>query len=200
MAKTLSYLYRELKSYVQLAGGIRTYLRTPPLKDPEALVRGQVERREAIFLNSLKQVVFDHPAHPYRWMFEEAKCTQEDFAQIVAKDGLDSALEQIRGAGVYLSQDEYKGRTPILRGRREIAASPESFRNPLAHGTIRVSSSGSRGKSSVTFRSPAFLLETEAMHEIVTREFELGNQAQLVLRSTLPSLLGIQTCAVGIRK
>ena len=151
-------------------------------------------------MNNLQQVVFDRPAHPYRQMFQLAGCTHQDLAGLIARNGLESALRKIRDEGVYLSQAEFKGTKPIVRAGREVAAPYGSFANPLAGGTIRTVSSGSRGKPAATHRSPAFLRDEEALHDVVTREFGLNARSQFVLRSTLPSLLGLQTCAFGARQ
>ena len=133
-------------------------------------------------------------------MFHLAQCSHQDLADLIKRDGLEAALGQLRAAGVSLSQDEFKGTTPIVRQGREIPASPESFRNPLAHGTMQHVTSGSRGRATQSFRSSKFLLHQEAMHELVVREFGLEDRAQVVLRSTLPSALGLQTCAISARK
>jgi len=133
-------------------------------------------------------------------MFEAAGCTRDDLARLIAKDGLESALAQIRAAGVYLSQDEFKGTAPIVRGGREIPAPYGSFANPLANGTMQTVSSGSRSKPVPTHRSPSFLQDNEAMHDIVSLEFNLQDHSQIVLRPTLPSLLGLQTCMFGARR
>ncbi|HTR34298.1 MAG TPA: hypothetical protein VMH80_00250 [Bryobacteraceae bacterium] len=187
-------------AYARTVRGVRAFLGSPPPADPEKLVRSQLENRESAFLNTLKEVVFANPEHPYHRMFQLAGCTQEDLARLVKRAGLESALEQVRAAGVYLSQDEFKGEARIVRGGREIPASFGSFANPLAGGTIRMWNSGSRGKPVPTNRSPAFLRDNEALHDIATREFGLQDHAQIVIRPTLPSVLGLQTCAFGARQ
>jgi hypothetical protein len=133
-------------------------------------------------------------------MFQLARCSYEDVTKMVQHDGLETALEQLRSAGIYLSHDEFKGNTPILRDGREIRASSSSFRNPLAKGTMQHVTSGSRGKPVKSFRSAAFMVHREAMHEVVVREFALQNRAHVVLRPTLPSALGLLDCAIIARK
>jgi hypothetical protein len=164
------------------------------------VVKRQLEERESVFLDTLRRVVFDDPSHPYREMFRLARCSHDDVAKLVKRDGLEAALKQVRAAGVYLSQDEFKGNTPIVRAGREIRASSASFRNPLAEGTMRYVSSGSRGKAVQSFRSSEFTVHQEAMHEIVACEFSLQQRAQIVVRPTLPSPLGLQDCAIIARK
>ena len=187
-------------NYVQTARGVRDFVRTPPPVDCMGQVRRQVEDRERVFLDTLRRVVFDHPSNPYREMFRLARCSHEDVANLVQRDGLEAALHTIRAAGIFLSHDEFKGKAPIVRDGTEIQTSSGSFRNPLAKGTVRHVSSGSRGKAFQSYRSSEFMLHQEAMHEIVAREFRLKERAQVVLRPTLPSALGLQTCAFIARK
>jgi hypothetical protein len=176
-------------NYAQTARGVRAFSQTPPLADCIAVVKRQLENREPIFLDTLRRVVFDDPSHPYREMFRLARCSHEDVANLVRRDGLEFALSTIRAAGVYLSHEEFKGDAPIVRDGCEIQASSASFRNPLAKGRMQFVTSGSRGKAIPSYRSSEFTLDQEAMHEIVVREFGLKDRAQFVLRPTLPSPL-----------
>jgi len=175
-------------------------VRTPPPADCIGLIRRQLENRESAFLDVLQRVVFDNPSHPYRRMFDLAKCSHQDLAHAVKRNGLEAALAQIRAAGVFLSQDEFKGNAPIVREGREIPASPKSFRNPLAKGTMQHITSGSRGTPVQSYRSAEFMVHREAMHEVVVREFDLQQRAHVVLRPTLPSALGLLDCAIISRK
>lgn len=195
----MSRWFGAASNYVQTAKGVRDFVRTPPPEDCIGLVRQQLRNRENVFLETLRRVVFDR-AHPYRHMFDLAQCSYQDVASLIKRDGLEAALHQVRAAGVYLSHDEFKGMTPIVRGGQEIPASSKSFRNPLAKGTMEHVTSGSRGKPVHSFRSPEFMVHREAMHEIVVREFGLGQRAQVVLRPTLPSSLGLLDCAIIARK
>ena len=188
------------RNYAQTVRGVREFLKTPSPTDCMGLVRRQLENRESVFLDTLRRVVFDDASHPYRQMFRLARCSQEDFATLVQRHGLEAALEHIRSAGVYLTQDEFKGNAPIVRDGSEIRASSASFGNPLAKGTVQFVTSGSRGKAIPSYRSSQFTLQQEAMHEIVVREFGLKDRAQIVLRPTLPSPLGLQDCAIVARK
>jgi len=200
MSGSLSRWFGAAANFAQTATGVRDFVRIPPPEDCIGLVRRQLENRESLFLDTLRRAVFDETSHPYCEMFHLAKCSHQDVANLVQRDGLEAALHQIRAAGVYLSQDEFKGHTPIVRGGREIPASSGSFRNPLAKGTMRHVTSGSRGKPIQSYRSSEFLIHQEALHELVVREFGLQQRAQVILRPTLPSALGLQDCVIAARK
>jgi hypothetical protein len=200
MDGNLSRWFGAAANFAQTARGIRDFARTPPAEDHLGVIRRQLANRESAFLETLRRVVFDNPGNPYRQMFDLARCSHEDFASLVKRDGLEAALQRVRAAGVYLSYDEFKGHSPLVREGREIPASAGSFRNPLANGTMQHVTSGSRGKPIHSYRSAEFLVDQEALHEIVAREFELERRAQVVLRPTLPSVLGLQYCAFIARK
>jgi hypothetical protein len=163
-------------------------------------VRDQLDNRDATFLDTLQRAVFQQTSHPYRQMFHAAQCLLEDVANGLRRDGLEATLQQIRAAGVYLTHDEFKGSTPIVRGGREIPATTKSFQNPLAKGSVQHVTSGSRGAAVHSYRSPEFMAHREAMHEIVVREFGLQQYAHIVLRPTLPSSLGLLDCTIITRK
>jgi hypothetical protein len=197
---SVSRWFGAASNYVRTAKGVHSFVRTPSPADCIGLVRRQLENRESTFLDTLKRVVFDNPAHPYRRMFDVAQCSHPDVASLVKRDGLETALRQMRAAGVYLSHDEFKGHTPIVREGREIPSSVKSFQNPLAKGSMEHLTSGSRGRPIRSFRSSEFVIHREAMHEIVAREFQLKQRAHMVLRPTLPSTLGLLDCAIISRK
>ena len=165
------------------------------------MVRRQLEKREPAFLDTLRRVVFDNPSHPYRAMFQLAQLLPPDVANLVQREGLEAALHAIRAAGVYLSQDEFKGNTPIVREGREIPASSASFRNPLAQGTMQHVTSGSRGKAVQSFRSCRVHARIrKRCTKSWCASFRSPARAQVVLRPTLPSTLGLQDCAIVARK
>ncbi len=148
----------------------------------------------------MRRAVFEAPVNPYQKMLAVAGCNYGDLEQSVSRRGLESTLKELRSAGVYLTQEEFKGKTPIVRAGREIPSSPASFQNPLTRGSMPHVSSGSRGNAVASARSSEFTWHQEAMHELVVREFQLGDRAQIILRPVLPSTLGLQDCAIAARK
>src|SRR5208283_5601871 len=137
-----------------MALGIYKFLRMKPHPDPEALVRHQLQNREAVFLNTTREAIFANPGNPYHEMFRLAGCAFPDLERAVKRDGLEPALAALRQQGVYLTHDEFKGKTPIVRSGREIPARDGAFRNPLVVGLIESRSSGSRSKGTRTSRGP----------------------------------------------
>lgn len=179
-------MFREAGSYARTAWGLHKWLRAP-LPNYQGLIRRQLENREEIFLDTVRKVVFANPDHPYHHMFRSASCGYKDLAEAVKRDGLEAALETIRRAGVYLTHDEFKGKTPIVRSARQIPAREDSFQNPLVSGLIGTSSSGSRGKRTPTRGNTQFHLNTEAHAFLAFQEFALDGRDTMAVLPILPS-------------
>lgn len=178
-----------------------SYVRSPRLVNPREEIRLQLAQREARFLDTLRRTVFADPRHPYRRMFEIAGCAYADLADAVRCTGLEAALEAIRRAGVYLTHDELKGRTPIVRAGRQVEATTSSWNNPLVAGGLLGMSSGSSGDSVRTSESATFLRYQEAHVDLVWRELGFAGRPHAELRPMLPSLrafeLGLAAARLG---
>jgi hypothetical protein len=74
--------------------------------------------------------IYRHPSSPYLALLRHAGCERGDLEALVRRDGLDRALHTLRDAGVYVTFEEFKGRTPIVRGTTTITASARDFDNP----------------------------------------------------------------------
>jgi hypothetical protein len=185
-------MIQEAIYYSRMALGIREFIRHPAVADPMGALRFQMEHREEHFLDLARRIVFANPQHPYHEMFRIAGCTEQDLADEVARRGLEAALANLLDAGVYLTHDEFKGRTQIVRGGKEIPATPAAFLNPLVHGYIETRSSGSRGPA-VSARHGTDLSVYRTVYQLLEkREFALAGRALALVRPVLPSALGIQ--------
>ena len=108
-------MVREAGYYARMGLGVYRLLRSPRVADPERLLREQMAGRENRWLDTMRRAVFANEQHPYCQMFRLAGCGFEDLEAAVRKEGLEGALARLHGAGVYLTHDEFKGKTPIVR-------------------------------------------------------------------------------------
>jgi hypothetical protein len=189
----------EAAYYFRTALGIRQYLRTPPHADAEAVIRRQIENRESIFLDLVRRTVFSKPSNPYFRMFDLAGCTFGDLARAVGRDGLEKTLAALHPQGVYLTHDEFKGKTPIVRAGREIPATTDAFLNPLVRGLMEGRSSGSTGRPTRTPNNVPRQLYREAQQRIYHRELGLEGRAYVEVKPILPSMTGLSSCLRGPR-
>ncbi len=180
--------------YSRMALGIYRFLRTQPHPDPEAVIRHQLENREAIFLDTARKAIFANPRNPYHEMFRLAGCTFEDLTQGVTKDGLEATLAVLHRQGVYLTHDEFKGKTPIVRCGRNIPARTSDFRNPLFWGLFDSLSSGSRSKGTRSSRSTQYQHYGVATGRLCHRVLGVADYAHIAVRAILPSFSGLGAC------
>ena len=192
-------MLREATYYAGMARGLYEYLSATPCHDASGVIRHQLENREALFLEKIRRVVFADSDHPYRQMFQLAGCAYQDLAAAVQRDGLEAALTALHQQGVYLTHDELKGKTEIVRSGRHIPSDDRSFLNPLARGLMESSSSGSRSAGTRTRRGTEYLLYSEAYATLKRREFQTDSRARVMLWPILPSTIGLSTAMRAAR-
>ena len=80
------------------------------------LVAEQHARRDESFLDLLERAVYGGRDNPYRALLAAADIELGDVRRLIDEHGLEGALRELHDAGVYVTLDEFKGRTPIERG------------------------------------------------------------------------------------
>jgi hypothetical protein len=139
-------LWSKVSGFGRFALRLRRLVNEPiTLDQATARIRDGVARRDERFLAMLARVVTTNPRSPYRQLLASAGCGAEDMAALVARDGLDEALQSLVRAGVYVSYDEFKCRRPAVRGSQTFHFSPEDFDDPLLTRYYAATSSGTRG-------------------------------------------------------
>jgi hypothetical protein len=164
-----------------------------PLSLDQAIValRDGLRHRETNFLKLAERKIFGYARSPYRPLLEHAGCSYEDLRRSVLHDGLEPALQKLHAAGVHITYEEFKGRTPIVRAGRVFRVKPQDFDNPHLTKHYEVESGGTTGRSTVTpidlahlrAQAPHFML---AMHAYGVRDTPAA-----VWRGILPDSSGI---------
>ncbi|HLF71743.1 MAG TPA: hypothetical protein VI759_06300 [Dehalococcoidia bacterium] len=150
------------------------YLRhTTTLEQSRRTAEKQLAEREANFLITMERAVYAYPSNPYRRMLQHAGYELEDLRRLVGEVGLEATLDQLYDAGVYVTQDELKGRQPIRRDGLEIAVKQTDFDNPLiGRADWESKSSGSTGEPNRVrgnFESRESRVMTHLVQEAVSR-------------------------------
>ncbi|HLF71979.1 MAG TPA: hypothetical protein VI759_07500 [Dehalococcoidia bacterium] len=117
--------------------------------------RAEIERRLArrvqSFLHVMEDGVYARPKSLYARLLQEANVSFEDLRHLVDQAGVEGALQRLYDAGVYVTNEEMKGRRPIKRGSLEILAQASDFANPfITRRAMRLHSSGSTGTPAPT--------------------------------------------------
>jgi hypothetical protein len=138
-------LWSKISGFARFAAQLRPLLRDRiGIDEASSYVREGIVQRDERFLAMVARTIAANPRSPYRRLLDAAGCRVEDLAEMVRRDGLDSTLATLARAGVYVSYDELKGRTPATRGSQTLHFRPEDFDGPLATG-FAARSSGTRG-------------------------------------------------------
>ena len=142
-------LLSNIVGYGRFAVGLGAFLRKPiPLSSVPDIVRRGMMRREDAFLTKVERAIFANPRSPYLALFRNAGCELGDLQTLVRQVGVEAALERLRDAGVFVTFDEFKGRTPARRGSQTFAFRDSDFDNPLITAHFYGTSGGSRGTPS----------------------------------------------------
>ena len=180
-----------LRAYWGIAAGVRAYSRQPIPENLAEVVRRQVEEREETWLALMQRAIFANTQHPYKRLFDLAGCEFGDLEQAVLSIGLEPALERLYDGGVYLTEDEFKGKAPIVRGGQEIPSAPGDFHNRAEEAWIEVATGGSSGKPTRLPYSTGSLLTRDIVSALTIGEFNLEDYARLMVRPVLPSAIGV---------
>ncbi len=199
MHQGLRRVAAESVRWARVTRGVVRLLRTAPATDPEGLIHRQFRNRETVFLETARRAVFGNPGNPYAKMFELAGCAFEDLAAAVKRDGLERTLAELLGAGVYLTHDELKGKTPIVRSGRHIASCETSFANPLVSAAAESRSGGSRSRGTRVPMSLEYQIYREAYWALIGREFGMGTRAEIYVWQILPTMTGLTSCLIAAR-
>jgi hypothetical protein len=126
--------------------GLPFFLRRPfPAEQAFSILRRRLDSREAGFLGRMARIFAGPPLHPYRRLLRAAGCTAEDIEHLVGREGLEGALALLCESGIYLTVDEFKGRTPVVRSPLQMAVQPGMLRNDSDTRSLGVETSGSSG-------------------------------------------------------
>jgi hypothetical protein len=139
-------LVDDLKMLGRFAGGLWTFLRHPiSLADARAIVRRRLAEREEHFLRLVERGIFGYPHSPYLPLLKMAGCEVGDLRQMVRDRGVEGTLRALRGAGVYISFEEFKGREPLVRDGQVIPIRPRDFDNPYLKRQYETTTGGTTG-------------------------------------------------------
>jgi hypothetical protein len=180
------------RMYGRFAFGLPAFLRRRiSLDEARALVRKGLAERDANFLRVVKRGIYDNPRSPYRPLLGIARWGLRDIENSVQTKGVEPTLHELRGAGVYFTFEEYKGRTPVVRGGQVVPVDARNFDNPFAARAYEASTGGSTGAGTRV----AMDLDTMAAqvpHILLARQVnDMLEGPMAIWRGTLPDPTGV---------
>ena len=137
--------------------------------DAVALVQRRLRSREEDFLFLARAALYAFDANPFRRLLALAGCEYDDLARLVRTEGLEGALAVLYRSGVYLTADEFAGRTAVRRGSTVLEVHPTLCRNPWSARHLPAASGGA---------SPGeVILDLAGLQELVC-DYRLGYDAE----------------------
>ena len=135
-----------------------------PLSDEaaRAQILHQLATRERRFLDVIRRAVYGNPRSPYLALLRHAGIAFGDIARLVERDGVEGTLQVLAEAGVYVTYDEFRGRTQAVRGSQRFTFRQTDFDNPLVRPHLIRYTGGSSGRPSRIGYSLAYLRERAA--------------------------------------
>ncbi len=162
-----------LRQYTQMAQGLAQLMdRRCTVESAKALLRTRLAMRGQLFLQVVREAVWQNPRSPYHHLLVWGGWTYDTLADSVEKRGLDATLQTLRESGVYLSHAEFKERKPIERDGRTLDWAEVTTENPRVLPVFEVRTGGTRGRGDrvpATFaylevqRAPTWCLTLEAV-------------------------------------
>jgi hypothetical protein len=156
-----------------MAGGLSGLMRRPCTPESaRALLRGRLAIRDQLFLQVVREAIWQNPRSPYHHLLTWAGWTYDTLDDAVRKKGLEATLVSLRDSGVYLSHGEFKERKPIQRGARQLDWTEVSTDNPGVLPVFETRTGGTRSQGDrvpATFtyladqRAPTWCLTVEAI-------------------------------------
>ena len=142
MTETLAYL----QLFARFPFALRRFLRhTVSLDEARRVIRERMANRDERFLRVVERGVYGYPRSPYLRLLRHAGCELGDLRRLVKDKGLEGALYALREQGVFVTFEELRGRTPIVRNGLTFAVSERDFDNHLVRPDFAITTGGSSG-------------------------------------------------------
>jgi hypothetical protein len=127
-------------------------------------VREAMNMREETFLICAKKLIYENFMSPYRRLLEASHIGYLDLERLVRKNGIVTALQELKEAGVYITFEEFKGKKAVFRHNQKWLFKPKDFLNPRNQGFCPVLSGASRGSGTKISWGLDYLMQ-KAIHE-----------------------------------
>ena len=184
MNENLEYL----RMFARFPFALRRFLKDPlTLGEARRIVRERLDHREDNFLRIAEQAIYANPKSPYRALLRHAGCENGDLRTLVKSDGLDDALRHLRRAGVYVTYQEFKGRTPIVRGSTTIQVTASDFDNQSTTAHFTLSTGASTGLSTSVHHDLSYISATAPLHLLMLHAWNAVDLPAVHWMRILPS-------------
>jgi hypothetical protein len=140
----------ELRAYSGYFLGLRRLLsHRLSLEESRKTVIGLLEKRDARFLELIARI-WGNPDSPYRKLMDAAGISKAEIEESVSSEGTDETLRFLANKGVYVTVDEFKGRSTCIRNGVTCSFHGRDFDNTYGAG-FSAMTGGSRSAGTHVF-------------------------------------------------
>lgn len=184
-------LMDEARMFARFVRGLRGFFSESLVASQCADVLQQaLESRGESFLVLMRRCVYGNPTSPYRELLRWAGVEYADLVRMVRQDGVEGTLETLFAAGVRVTIDEFKGRTPIRCGPRVLEVTAADFDNPTIAGHFEGATGGSRGQGRRLIVDLDLVAHDAAAHGLFLDAFRIRQLPLSVWRPVAPGAAG----------
>jgi hypothetical protein len=185
--------FKDIKKYYRFCAGMRKFLaHRVSLEESRSTITKRMEMRGKLFLNLVEKAIYGNPKSPYLKLLELGGYKLQDIIDLVERTGIEKTLERLFQDGVYVSFDEFKGRTKVTRGGKVFDFRESDFDNPFLSGHFEVKSSGTSGPGTRTMIDFDFLTQEAAYRALALDACGLMDAPCILWFPILPGNAGIK--------
>jgi hypothetical protein len=168
---TTRKLLTDARSAARTASALAKILYRPWSADrAQDLVRERLAQRGPRFLAMADRMIWSFPDSPFFRLLTWAEWSASRLRDAAERWGLDDTLRALRDDGVYVSYDEYRGRTPIRRRGHEMLCREDDFDAPMIFAAYEARTGGTRSAGSRVFATFENLLANRSFARLMTLE------------------------------
>jgi hypothetical protein len=204
MQETVSKVKNGLVGMYHLARALPDFFRERiTVEQAEEEIKKALERRSETFLELARTLIYGNPASPYLRLLKIAACEFSDLRSQVLQYGLEQTLERLAREGVYLTSEEFRGTSEVVRGRDSFRCARDDFRPAPATAGFGIQSSGTTHRPVSTMTPLAVLSRSAFTRAVFSSAHDLGVCSHGMFDAILPAagaLANLLTSAkAGIR-
>jgi hypothetical protein len=187
-----------MKQYLNFLLGYRKFIKERKTLEQSVhnalnTIKNRLNNREETFLRLIKASVFENQSSPYLTLFRLANYSYKDVESLFLKNGLESALSQLREDGIYLTIEEFKGKREIIRNGETFKFREKDFDNPFLRSTYEAQSGGTRSAGTRVRVDFDFLAQKSLYHALMFEMHGLKNSPLAIWLPLYPSGPGLNS-------
>ncbi len=143
------------------------------LEESREIITQRLKRREDLFLEFIREKIYGKEDSPYMKLIRTTGLEFKDIESFVVGRGVEGTLHELAERGVYLTIDEFKGRSICKRHGQKFSFREEDFNNITSASGIRGATGGTRSQGTPVFFNFDYIKEKSVLRKILLDAFDI---------------------------